>query len=79
MSRVFMEKKKKTENNYNDSLLVMMLYPSKLLNEKNQLSNETSVLVSNNVKDFWNFCETHELPYKTWDEFSQDMGLSGVK
>jgi hypothetical protein len=67
MQKLFMTNKSPTtdknlRNMRNDSLLILMQY-------ENQLSNQKSVLISNNKKDFQNFCKKNNLNWCDWKSF----------
>jgi hypothetical protein len=66
MQRLFMMDKSPTINNRNDSLLILMQYG-------NQLSNQESVLISDNRKDFQNFCKNNNLNGRDWKSFEKNL------
>lgn len=62
MQILFLNKKQQTTNNLNDSQLILMQY-------ENQSSNPNSILVSNNKKDFQNFCIRNYINWCDWNSF----------
>lgn len=72
MQKEFMKNKKSTPNNYNDSLLILLQYD-------NQLIGVDSILISQNSKDFTNFCKTNSIHYKSWDVFYTEFILINIQ
>lgn len=66
MQKLFMTNRSPTINNYNDSLLILMQYD-------NQLSSQKSVLVSDNKKDFQNFCRNNDINWCDWSSFEKKI------
>lgn len=68
MQRLFMINRSPTINNRNDSLLILMQCG-------NQLSNQESVLISDNTKDFQNFCRNNNINWCNWNSFKKSLFL----
>ena len=66
MQRLFMMNRSPTINNRNDSLLILMQCG-------NQLSNQESVLISDNKKDFQNFCSNNNINWYDWKSFEKSL------
>jgi len=69
MQRLFMNNKLPTTNNHNDSLLILMQYD-------NQSQNKESMLISNNEKDFKNFCTKNNINWLNWNSFEKELDLA---
>ncbi len=71
MQKLFMIKKSPTtakslKNMRNDSLLILMQLG-------NQLSNRESILISDNKKDFQNFCRNNAINWCDWSSFEKKI------